>query len=52
MGNGRLNGTLMEQDGGLTVYYMQPFSGSNKKTTVMKPVSQTTSSFPTDTNNT
>ena len=37
--NGRLNGTLMEQTVGLTVYYMQPFSGSNKKTAVMKPVS-------------
>ncbi|KAK4444540.1 hypothetical protein QBC34DRAFT_442497 [Podospora aff. communis PSN243] len=34
MANGRLNGTLLEQDGGLTVYYMRPFSGSNKKTTV------------------
>ena len=39
MANGRLNGTLLEQDGGLTIYYMQPFSGKNKKTTVMKPVS-------------
>jgi len=38
MANGRLNGTLLEQDGGLTIYYMQPFSGRNKKTTVMKPV--------------
>ncbi|KAK3361497.1 hypothetical protein B0T24DRAFT_539044 [Lasiosphaeria ovina] len=37
MANGRLNGTLLEQDGGITVYYMQPFSGSNKKVTVMKP---------------
>jgi len=35
MGNGRLNGTLMEQTGGITVYYMQPFSGSNMKTTAM-----------------
>ncbi|KAH7391179.1 hypothetical protein DE146DRAFT_663696 [Phaeosphaeria sp. MPI-PUGE-AT-0046c] len=34
--NGRLNGTLLEQDGGLTVYYMRPFGGS-KKTTAMKP---------------
>jgi len=33
MANGRLNGTLLEQDGGLTIYYMRPFSGSNKKTT-------------------
>ena len=39
MANGRLNGTLMEQDGGLTVYYMRPFSGKNKQVTVMKPVS-------------
>ena len=38
MANGRLNGTLLEQDGGLTIYYMQPFSGRNKKVTVMKPV--------------
>ncbi|KAJ2986280.1 hypothetical protein NUW58_g5104 [Xylaria curta] len=37
MANGRLNGTLLEQEGGLTVYYMRPFSGSNKKTTVPKP---------------
>lgn len=37
MANGRLNGTLLEQEGGLTVYYMRPFSGSNKKTTVFKP---------------
>ncbi|KAK3367942.1 hypothetical protein B0H63DRAFT_536081 [Podospora didyma] len=37
MANGRLNGTLLEQDGGLTIYYMRPFSGSNKKVTVMKP---------------
>ncbi|RAR05049.1 calcium-transporting P [Stemphylium lycopersici] len=37
MANGRLNGTLLEQDGGLTVYYMRPFSGTNKKTTAMKP---------------
>ncbi len=39
MANGRLNGTLLEQEGGITVYYMRPFSGSNKKTTVFKPVS-------------
>nr|BBU42015.1 putative hypothetical protein [Diffractella curvata] len=37
MANGRLNGTLLEQDGGLTIYYMRPFSGTNKKTTVFKP---------------
>ena len=37
--NGRQNGTLLEQDGGLTIYYMRPFSGSSKKTTAMKPVS-------------
>ncbi|KAK3322712.1 hypothetical protein B0H66DRAFT_474934 [Apodospora peruviana] len=37
MANGRLNGTLLEQEGGITVYYMQPFSGRNKKVTVMKP---------------
>ncbi|KAF2473423.1 uncharacterized protein BDR25DRAFT_218985 [Lindgomyces ingoldianus] len=37
MANGRLNKTLLEQDGGLTVYYMRPFSGSSKKTTVFKP---------------
>ncbi|KAF2175975.1 hypothetical protein K469DRAFT_608818 [Zopfia rhizophila CBS 207.26] len=37
MANGRLNGTLLEQDGGLTVYYMRPFSGSNMKTTAFKP---------------
>ncbi|EHK99441.1 hypothetical protein M7I_4740 [Glarea lozoyensis 74030] len=37
MANGRLNGTLLEQEGGITVYYMQPFSGTNKKTTVMSP---------------
>ncbi|KAF2868571.1 hypothetical protein BDV95DRAFT_630339 [Massariosphaeria phaeospora] len=37
MANGRLNGTLLEQDGGLTVYYMRPFAGSNKNTTVFKP---------------
>ncbi|KAL1596425.1 hypothetical protein SLS60_009071 [Paraconiothyrium brasiliense] len=27
MANGRLNNTLLEQDGGLTIYYMRPFSG-------------------------
>lgn len=36
MANGRLNGTLLEQEGGLTVYYMQPFSGRNKKVTSFK----------------
>jgi hypothetical protein len=36
--NGRRNGTLLEQDGGLTVYYMRPFSGENKKTVAFKPV--------------
>jgi hypothetical protein len=40
MANGRLNGTLLDQNGGLTVYYMHPFSGSNKKVTVMSPVSR------------
>ena len=39
--NGRQNGTLLEQDGGLTIYYMRPFSGTSKKTTVPKPVSLT-----------
>jgi hypothetical protein len=39
MANGRLNGTLLEQDGGITVYYMQPFRGTNKKVVSMKPVS-------------
>ena len=39
MAHGRLNGTLLEQDGGLTIYYMRPFSGTNKNTTAMKPVS-------------
>lgn len=38
MANGRLDGGKLEQDGGLTVYYMRPFSGSNKKTTQFKPV--------------
>jgi hypothetical protein len=38
MANGRENGTLLEQDGGLTVYYMRPYGG-NAKTTAMKPVS-------------
>ncbi|TVY80874.1 hypothetical protein LSUE1_G003911 [Lachnellula suecica] len=37
MANGRLNGTLLEQDGGLTIYYMQPFSGTNLNVTVMSP---------------
>ncbi|KAK0730233.1 hypothetical protein B0H67DRAFT_638760 [Lasiosphaeris hirsuta] len=37
MANGRQNGTLLEQEGGLTIYYMRPFSGTNKKTTVFKP---------------
>lgn len=37
MTNGQLNGTLMPQEGGITVYYMRPFSGKNKKVTVMKP---------------
>jgi hypothetical protein len=37
MANGRLNRTLLEQDGGLTVYYMKPFSGTNKKTTAFGP---------------
>ncbi len=39
MANGQLNGTLMTQEGGITVYYMQPFSVSNKKTKVMDRVS-------------
>jgi hypothetical protein len=39
MANGRLNGTLLEQDGGITVYYMKPFGGNIKNTTAMKPVS-------------
>lgn len=39
MANGRRNGTLLEQDGGLTIYYMRPFSGTNKNTTAMIPVS-------------
>ncbi|KUJ12746.1 uncharacterized protein LY89DRAFT_699403 [Mollisia scopiformis] len=34
MANGRLNGSLMEQQGGLTVYYMHAFSGTNKNVTV------------------
>ena len=42
MANGRLNGTLLEQEGGLTVYYMKPFSGkTNMKMTAMKPVCST-----------
>ncbi|KAH6717339.1 hypothetical protein BKA61DRAFT_733469 [Leptodontidium sp. MPI-SDFR-AT-0119] len=35
MANGMLNGSLLEQDGGITIYYMRPFSGTNKKVTVM-----------------
>lgn len=39
MANGRLNNTLLEQDGGLTVYYMRPFSGTKTmKMTAMRPV--------------
>ena len=42
MANGRLNRTLLEQDGGLTVYYMRPFSGNKTmKLTAMPPVSKT-----------
>ncbi|OAG02130.1 uncharacterized protein CC84DRAFT_999252 [Paraphaeosphaeria sporulosa] len=38
MANGRLNNTLLEQDGGLTVYYMRPFSGTKTmKMTAMRP---------------
>ncbi|KAH6652351.1 hypothetical protein BKA67DRAFT_593845 [Truncatella angustata] len=37
MANGRLNRTLLEQDGGLTVYYMRPFGGTNTKTTAFPP---------------
>ncbi|PKS13140.1 hypothetical protein jhhlp_000482 [Lomentospora prolificans] len=37
MANGRLNGTLLEQEGGLTVYYMRPFGGRNMKTTAFPP---------------
>ncbi|KAK8054746.1 hypothetical protein PG994_009813 [Apiospora phragmitis] len=33
MANGRLNGTLLPQDGGLTIYYMLPFGGRNMKVT-------------------
>lgn len=47
MANGRLNGTLLEQEGGITVYYMQPFSGRNKKVTVMKPGFRMISGNPT-----
>lgn len=39
MANGMLNGSLLEQDGGITVYYMRPFSGTNKKVKVMPAVS-------------
>lgn len=45
MANGRLNRTLLEQDGGLTVYYMKPFSGTNKKTTAFGHVSNTSFYF-------
>lgn len=38
MANGRLNGTLLEQEGGITVYYMQPFGGTNMQTTSFQPV--------------
>ncbi|KAL6156815.1 hypothetical protein ACJBU6_04403 [Exserohilum turcicum] len=38
MANGRRNRTLLEQDGGLTIYYMRPFLGNNTKTTAMSPV--------------
>jgi len=34
----RGNSELLQQDGGITVYYMQPFGGSSK-TTSFKPVS-------------
>ncbi|KAF2440173.1 hypothetical protein P171DRAFT_501176 [Karstenula rhodostoma CBS 690.94] len=38
MANGRLNNTLLEQDGGLTIYYMRPFSGTKTmKMTAMRP---------------
>jgi hypothetical protein len=39
MANGRLNGTMLEQDGGITVYYMAPFSGRNMKMKAMQTVS-------------
>ena len=39
MANGRINNTLLEQDGGLTVYYMKPFGGTNMNTTAMTKVS-------------
>jgi hypothetical protein len=38
MANGRLNMTLLPQEGGLTIYYMRPFGGTNLKTVVPKPV--------------
>lgn len=38
MANGQQNGNIMDQDGGATVYYMQPFSGTNMKVTSFKPV--------------
>jgi hypothetical protein len=33
--NGRQNMTLLEQDGGLTVYYMRPFASANTTVTAM-----------------
>jgi len=39
MANGRLNGTMLEQEGGITVYYMRPFSGRDMKMKAMQPVS-------------
>lgn len=38
MANGRLNGTLLDQNGGLTIYYMHAFSGTSKNVTVFPPV--------------
>ena len=38
MANGRMDGSKLPQDGGLTIYYMPPFSG-NTKVTAFKPVS-------------
>ncbi|KAF2727986.1 hypothetical protein EJ04DRAFT_450258 [Polyplosphaeria fusca] len=52
MANGRLNGTLLEQEGGLTIYYMLPFSGSNKKVTAMKPGFRMLAGDPTNRNKT
>ena len=40
MANTQQNGKTMDQDGGITVYYMLPFSGSNMKVTGFKPVSR------------